>query len=111
MGEASRASVLSLIDMDTDERDEAMTITNAKLLGALIKNVPEEAALGLLKNRVVTPHFTHSSVLALNSVLAESPDALLQSSLVDDLPDLLCQGVINKNVSCTLNPGDVLSVN
>ncbi|EMT63778.1 Translational activator GCN1 [Fusarium odoratissimum] len=98
MGEASRASVLSLIDMDTDERDETMTITNAKLLGALIKNVPEEAAHGLLKNRVATLHFTHSSVLALNSVLVESPDALLQSPLADDLPDLLCQGVTNKNV-------------
>lgn len=102
MGEASRASVLSLIDMDTDERDETMTITNAKLLGALIKNVPEEAALSLLKNRVATTHFTHSSVLALNSVLAESPDALLHSSLADDLPDLLCQGVTSKNVSCDL---------
>ncbi|RGP78764.1 translational activator gcn1 [Fusarium longipes] len=112
MGEASRASVLSLIDMDTDERDEAMTITNAKLLGALIKNVPEEAALGLLKNRVATTHFTHSSVLALNSVLAESPHALLQSSLADDLPDLLCQGVTNKNVfvadNCILATGKYL---
>ncbi|CAG7556156.1 unnamed protein product [Fusarium equiseti] len=112
MGEASRASVLSLIDMDTDERDETMTITNAKLLGALIKNVPEEAALGLLKNRVATTHFTHSSVLALNSVLVESPDALLQSSLVDDLPDLLCQGITNKNVfvadNCILATGKYL---
>ncbi|EWY91187.1 hypothetical protein FOYG_08391 [Fusarium oxysporum NRRL 32931] len=104
MGEASRASVLSLIDMDTDERDETMTITNAKLLGALIKNVPEEAAHGLLKNRVATSHFTHSSVLALNSVLVESPDALLQSPLADDLPDLLCQGVTNKNVSHSCVP-------
>jgi hypothetical protein len=95
---------LSLIDMDTDERDETMTITNAKLLGALIKNVPEEAAHGLLKNRVATSHFTHSSVLALNSVLVESPDALLQSPLADDLPDLLCQGVTNKNVSHSCVP-------
>ncbi|KAM0542013.1 hypothetical protein ACHAPJ_012988 [Fusarium lateritium] len=112
MGEASRASVLSLIDMDTDERDETMTITNAKLLGALIKNVPEEAALGLLKNRVATTHFTHSSVLALNSVLVESPDALLQSSIVDDLPDLLCQGITSKNVfvadNCILATGKYL---
>ncbi|KAF5596913.1 translation activator GCN1 [Fusarium subglutinans] len=112
MGETSRVSVLSLIDMDTDERDETMTITNAKLLGALIKNVPEEAAHGLLKNRVATSHFTHSSVLALNSVLAESPDALLQSSLADDLPELLCQGVTNKNVfiadNCILATGKYL---
>ncbi|KAM5376828.1 hypothetical protein ACJZ2D_005315 [Fusarium nematophilum] len=112
MGEVSRTAVLSLIDMDTDERDDAMTITNAKLLGALIKNVPEEAALGLLKNRVVTTQFSHSSVLALNAVLVESPDALLQGPLVDDLPELLCQGITNKNVfiadSCILATGKYL---
>lgn len=99
MGEASRAAVLSLIDMDTDERDEAMTITNAKLLGALINNVPEDAANTLLKNRVITTQFTHSSVLALNAVLVESADALLKSSLVDDLPDLLSEGITSKDVS------------
>ncbi|KAK1997219.1 ARM repeat-containing protein [Colletotrichum falcatum] len=97
MGEASRAAVLGLIDMDTDERDDAMTITNAKLLGALIKNVPEEAANGLLKNRVVTSHWSHSSALALNAVLVESPQSLLESPLVDDLPDVLVQGMSNKN--------------
>ncbi|KHN96161.1 50S ribosomal protein L19e [Metarhizium album ARSEF 1941] len=97
MGETSRTAVLSLIDMDTDERDETMTVTNAKLLGALVKNVPEEAATSLLKSRVMTSHFSSSSVLALNSVLVESPDTLLQSALADELPDLLCQGMANKN--------------
>jgi hypothetical protein len=99
MGEASRTAVLSLIDMETDERDEAMTVTNAKLLGALIKNVPEDAALSLLRNRVVTPHFTSSSALALNAVLVESADVLFNSQLVEELPELLCQGMTNKNVS------------
>ncbi|KAH6899624.1 armadillo-type protein [Thelonectria olida] len=98
MGEASRAAVLSLIDMETDERDEAMTITNAKLLGALIRNVPEDAATSLLKNRVVTSQFSNSSVLALNAVLVESRDTLLQGPLADDIPDLLYQGIISKNV-------------
>ncbi|UNI15626.1 translational activator of GCN4 [Purpureocillium takamizusanense] len=97
MGESSRTAVLSLIDMDTDERDDAMTITNAKLLGALIKNVPEDAAASLLKHRVITPQFSNSSVLALNSVLVESPDALLHSPAADELPDLLCQGMSNKS--------------
>ncbi|KAL3953039.1 hypothetical protein ACCO45_012982 [Purpureocillium lilacinum] len=97
MGESSRTAVLSLIDMDTDERDDAMTITNAKLLGALIKNVPEDAAASLLKHRVLTPQSSNSSVLALNSVLVESPDALLQSPAADELPDLLCQGMMNKS--------------
>ncbi|KAI1455584.1 translational activator GCN1 [Annulohypoxylon moriforme] len=98
MGESSRTAVLGLIDMDTDTTDSAMTVTNAKLLGALIKNVPPEAVHGLLKNRVATTHFTNASVLALNAVFVESPQALLESPLAEDLPDILCQGMSNKNL-------------
>lgn len=103
MGESSRAAILSLIDTEVDERDDAMTTTNAKLLGALIKNVPEEIAMNLLKARVVTTHFSKASVLALNAVLVESPDAILQSSLADELPDLVCQGMSQKNVCFLLS--------
>ncbi|KAI1204428.1 translational activator GCN1 [Annulohypoxylon truncatum] len=98
MGESSRTAVLGLIDLDTDTTDSTMTVTNAKLLGALIKNVPPEAAHGLLKNRVATTHFTNASVLALNAVFVESPQTLLESPLAEDLPDLLCQGMSNKNL-------------
>ncbi|KAK5659076.1 hypothetical protein OQA88_1165 [Cercophora sp. LCS_1] len=96
MGETSRTAVLGLIDMETDDRDTNMTITNAKLFGALVKNVPEDVATGMLKNRVMTKDFSPSSVLALNAVLQESPDTLLNSPLVDDLPELLCLGMANK---------------
>ncbi|KAI1633334.1 armadillo-type protein [Biscogniauxia mediterranea] len=98
MGESSRTAVLGLIDMETDMKDDTMIVTNAKLLGALIKNVPAEAANGLMKNRVVTTHFTNSSVLALNAVLVESPQTLLESPLAEDLPEILCQGMSNKNL-------------
>ncbi|KAH6652528.1 armadillo-type protein [Truncatella angustata] len=98
MGESSRTAVLGLIDTETDEMDSAMTITNAKLLSALVKNVPEEVATNLLKNRVITTHFTTSSVLALNAVLVESKEVLLESSLAEELPDVLCQGMSNKNL-------------
>lgn len=102
MGESSRNAVLALIDTDVDERDDTMTITNAKLLGALIKNVPEAAAMPLLKNRVLTTHFSTSSVLALNAVLVESPDSLLQSQAAEELPELFCQGMAAKTVSYLL---------
>lgn len=109
MGETSRSAVLSLIDADTDERDEAMIVTNAKLLGALIKNVSEDVAISLLRNRVITPQLTNSSVLALNSVLVESPDILLSSGLIDELPGLLCGGMGDKRVSpCLRNSFAVL---
>ncbi|KAI0006860.1 translational activator GCN1 [Xylariaceae sp. FL0662B] len=98
MGESSRTAVLGLIDIEPDPSDSTMTVTNAKLLGALIKNVPTDIAHGLMKNRVATTHFTNSSVLALNSVFVESPQMLLESPLAEDLPDLLCQGMSNKNL-------------
>ena len=99
MGESSRKAVLNLIDGERDERDDAMSITYAKLLGALIKNVPAEVAGSLLKNRVITTSFTNTSVLALNAVLVESASALFESDLVELLPDILCEGMKNKNVS------------
>ncbi|KAK5990963.1 eIF-2-alpha kinase activator GCN1 [Cladobotryum mycophilum] len=112
MGDTSRSAVLSLIDTDADEGDEAMTMTNAKLLGALIKNVPVDTATNLLKTRVVLPQLSVSSVLSLNSVLVESPEILSQSGLIDELPDLLCQGMVNKNVyiadNCILATGKIL---
>ncbi|PKS07432.1 hypothetical protein jhhlp_006035 [Lomentospora prolificans] len=112
MGETSRTAVLSLIDMETDERDDAMTITNAKLLGALIKNVPEDAANALIKNRVMTGSFTNSSVLGLNAVLLESPDVLLHGPMAEDLPELLCRGMKNKSnfiaENCVLAAGKYL---
>ncbi|KXJ92134.1 armadillo-type protein [Microdochium bolleyi] len=98
MGESSRTAVLALIDMETEMKDDTMTITNAKLLGALIKNVPTEAAHNLMKNRVTTTHFTNASMLALNAVFVESPQVLLDSPMAEDLPDILCQGMSNKNL-------------
>ncbi|KAL2115355.1 hypothetical protein VTJ04DRAFT_9610 [Mycothermus thermophilus] len=99
MGEASRAAVLGMIDGgETDENDAAMTVTHAKLFGALVKNVAPDVATSLLRNRVLTREFTMPSVLALNAVLVESPDALLKSALAEELPELLCQGMENKDV-------------
>jgi len=100
MSEASRSAVLGLIDADPEDNDIAMAITNAKLLGALIKNVPAENATGLIKNRVMTTHFSQASVLALNAVLLESPSSLTESAFADDLPQVICQGMASKNVSC-----------
>ncbi|KAI2640034.1 ARM repeat-containing protein [Xylaria nigripes] len=98
MGESSRAAVLGLIDMETDTKDTTMTVTYAKLLGALIRNVPDEIAHGLIRNRVAPSHFTSSSVLALNAVFVESAQTLLESPAGEDLPELLCQGMSNKNL-------------
>ena len=99
MSDTSRGAILNLIDTDPEDNDVSMAITNAKLLGALIKNVPAENAAGLVKNRVMTTHFSQSSVLALNAVLLESASSLTESAFADDLPLVICQGMARKNVS------------
>ena len=51
MNEASRASILSLIDQDAAETSAEGAITNAKLLGALIKTLTPDTAASLIKTR------------------------------------------------------------
>ena len=99
MSDISRSAVLALIDADPEDHNVSMAITNAKLLGALIKNVPAENAIGLIKNRVLPSHFSQSSVLALNAVLVESPSSLTETAFAEDLPQAICQGMSSKNVS------------
>jgi hypothetical protein len=99
MSDASRSAVLALIDADPEDNDVSMAITYAKLLGALIKNVPAENATGLVKNRVLPSQFSQSSVLALNAVFVESPSSLTETAFVEDLPHIICQGMSSKIVS------------
>ncbi|TVY78123.1 eIF-2-alpha kinase activator gcn1, partial [Lachnellula suecica] len=112
MGEPSRNAVLALIDTDPEDNDISMAITNAKLLGALIKNLPSENAAGLIKNRVMTTHFSQPSVLALNAVLSESASSLTKSAFANDLPKVICQGMGSKNPfisdNCVLAAGKYL---
>ena len=100
MNEASRNAILGLIDIDSEEGDETAVITNARLLGALIKVLPKDVAGGLIKSRVLTIHFSKPSVLALNAILAESPEALTEE-FVEDTPATICQGIKDSvSISC-----------
>ncbi|KAK3697730.1 translational activator of GCN4 [Vermiconidia calcicola] len=92
MNEVSRKSILGLIDSETEGNDAVLNITYAKLLGALIKVLPAEPATGLIKARVLTNHFTHQSVLALNSVFVEAPEALT-ASFSEIAQSIIVQGI------------------
>ncbi|WPH00312.1 Hypothetical protein R9X50_00313700 [Acrodontium crateriforme] len=76
MSEVSRNSILTLIDSDIGDKDDNLNVTFARLLGALIKVLPQESALGLIKSRVLPNHSSQASVLALNAVLLDSPSSL-----------------------------------
>ena len=99
MNEASRLAILGLIDSDAGNQDEAMAITNARLLGALIKSQPPSpSSNNLVKHRVLAGHITTSSALALNAVLLDSP-ATLFAGFANETPAVICQGISNKSVS------------
>lgn len=97
MSEASRTSVLSLIDGDIANADDAMAITSAKLLGALVKCLPSNFnPSALLKARVLTSPLTKISVLNLNAVLVESPGTLM-TAFPQETASAVCQGIASGN--------------
>jgi len=81
MSETSRNSILALIDSDptSDSADDSTATTNARLLGALIKNLPSSDANPLIKHRALNARHTPSSILNLNSILVESPTSLVDN--------------------------------
>lgn len=92
MSEASRNSILGLIDTETERMNEATNITNARLLGALIKSLPPSDAQPLIKSRALATKMTRASILNLNSILVESPSTLL-TSFPQETPTLIAQGI------------------
>ena len=92
MGEGSRNAIIDLIDNETDDTDDAARITNARLLGALIRNVHQDAAHSIVKGRVLTSQRSISSVLALNAILLDSPQSLTDSYQPETVMTI-CKGI------------------
>ncbi|CAI7661758.1 unnamed protein product [Penicillium pancosmium] len=96
MSEASRTSILGLIDDDSSDQNDSVAITNARLLGLLVKVLPAAAAVPVIKNRVLSGQFSHASVLGLNALLAESPDTMIEH-FAEETPSIICQGIAHKD--------------
>ena len=96
MSDTSKEAILDLVDLYREAGDENMTVTNARLLGAMIKVLPPSSASALIKNRVLTQPSTDASVLALNAVLLESPSSLINAYL-GETRNVLCHGLSSKS--------------
>ncbi|MCJ1310876.1 hypothetical protein MMC25_004544 [Agyrium rufum] len=94
MSEASRASVLGIIDHDTADADASTTITHARLLGALISTLQSADANPLIKQRALTTQFTPASILSLNAILISSPGSLL-NTFPQEVVATICSGINN----------------
>jgi hypothetical protein len=79
-----------------------MSITNARLFGALISCLPGDAANSLIKARVLTTHFTKASVLSLNAILLDAPGALAET-LADDTVHIIAQGIAHSQPAISDN--------
>lgn len=99
MSEASRNSILGLIDSDVSQADDSMVITHARLFGALIKSLPSTFdASSLIKTRVLSTRMSNATALNLNSVLLEAPAALIEH-FASETPNTICHGIRSKSVS------------
>ncbi|KKA17995.1 Ribosomal protein L19, partial [Rasamsonia emersonii CBS 393.64] len=75
---------------------DAMAITNARLLGVLVKNLPAATAIPVIRNRALTTNFSHASILGLNALLVEAPSLLLEN-FAAETPSIICQGISNSD--------------
>jgi hypothetical protein len=91
ISEASRASIIALVDGD-EEQDYDMMIAYARLIGALVKVLPAASTTSILKNHVLPTPITQQSILALNAVLVEAPESLTETFNEETL-DVICQGM------------------
>ena len=95
MSENSRDAILTIIDSASDADD---MITNARLLGAMIKVLPAATATALIKSRILSFPITESSMLAINAVLLETPESLT-SRYTKELEDILTKAISHKNIA------------
>ena len=98
MGEQSRASLITLIEEELEDNEDALLITKAKLLGAMSMAISLDHMGKIIKTQALTTHFTKYSVLALNSVLLDAGDAIEEGGLVDDAAKVICRGLADRDV-------------
>ena len=96
MGEASKMSILTAIDNDSSGGDPTLAMSSARLLGALVSNLPENDAKSLIKQRVLPSELSHSSILCLNAVLVSS-SSTLTTPFPQETISAICYGIGNKD--------------
>ncbi|KAG8532469.1 uncharacterized protein KY384_002346 [Bacidia gigantensis] len=112
MSEASRTSILGLIDSDIGGDNDTTAITHARLFGALIRSFPAGSSpSSLLKTRALAQHLTPSTVLNLNAVLVHSPESLTEG-FSQETPSIITAGMQHRNLfivdNCILASGKYL---
>ncbi|KAK2750719.1 translational activator of GCN4 [Myotisia sp. PD_48] len=97
MSDTSKQAVLSLVEQDSSENDDASATTNARLAGTLLKSLSGPTAATFIKSRILGTQLTHSSVLRLNAALLDAP-TLLSENFATETVSMICQAVQSTDV-------------
>ncbi|TGZ81351.1 ARM repeat-containing protein [Ascodesmis nigricans] len=112
MGDASKSGLLALIEEDLDENDDKNAIAGARLLGVLVRHLSKEDAARSIKSRALNHSYNKASVLGLNAVLLETPEALAESPFLEETPQIIAAGIAHKTPfvsdNCVLAAGKYL---
>ena len=95
MSDTSRESILALMDSQADSQNDSMMVTNARLLGAMIKVLPTAKASSLIKSRILIQPSTNASVLALNAVILESVKPLTSDYAIET-PGIIAASITSR---------------
>ncbi|KAK6539624.1 translational activator of GCN4 [Orbilia ellipsospora] len=97
MGDQSRTSLVTLIEEETDESDEGLLIAKARLLGAMTMTISLDHMGKIIKAQALTTHFTKYSVLALNSILLDGCNAIVEGGFAEDVAKVICRGLADRD--------------
>ncbi|KAF3922117.1 hypothetical protein ABW20_dc0110612 [Dactylellina cionopaga] len=97
MGDQSRVSLISLIEEELEDNDEGLLITKAKLLGAMTLTIPLDHMGKIIKTQALTTHFSKYSILALNAILLDAGNAIVEGGFSDDVVRVICRGLADRD--------------
>lgn len=103
MSEASKTSILNLVEEEILEADDKLAVAYARLVGALSRILTNDEALHILKSKVLeTPldggDSSKFAILTLNAFLKDAPNHIFQSGL---LPSIVASLIDATNSSST----------
>ncbi|KAK6355078.1 translational activator of GCN4 [Orbilia brochopaga] len=96
MGDTSRASLITLIEEELEEEDDALLVAKARLLGAMAMSIYLDHVGRIIKAQALTTHFTKYSILALNAVLLDAAGVLSEGGFADDAAKVICRGLADR---------------
>lgn len=105
MNEASKSSIMTLVEEEISIVDDKSAVAYARLLGSLSKILSTEEAASILKSKILDKDVEEGkfSILSINSFLKYSPNHIFETGLIDE--------IINYIVKCSECSNDYISDN